>query len=69
MPCCSNPKPSFLDIILCVCVCVCVCVYSYIHRTLFDALLEQPQAFHDGQSAGELSSRLATGFLFLTSSW
>jgi ABC-type multidrug transport system fused ATPase/permease subunit len=31
-----------------------------LRRTLFDALLQQPQAFHDGQSAGELSSRLAT---------
>jgi len=31
-----------------------------LRSTLFDALLKQPQAFHDEQGPGELSSRLAT---------
>ncbi len=31
-----------------------------LRATLFEALLQQPQAFHDGQGPGELSSRLAT---------
>ena len=31
-----------------------------LRATLFEALLEQPQAFHDSQGPGELSSRLAT---------
>jgi len=31
-----------------------------LRKTLFDALLAQPQAFHDRQSPGGLSSRLAT---------
>lgn len=31
-----------------------------LRATLFDALLKQPQAFHDEQGPGELSSRLAT---------
>lgn len=33
---------------------------SRLRQTLFEALLKQPQAFHDDQGPGELSTRLAT---------
>ena len=38
----------------------CARLVQRLRSTLFDALLKQPQAFHDEQGPGELSSRLAT---------